>query len=500
MTSVFISYSHKDRDYVIRLKEVLETYQIDTWIDTTISVGEIWPLAIQHNIDACVIFIVVMTPRSFESEWVQNEVTRAKRLGKQIYPLLLEGDNWIHFETRQYLDVRNGTLPEKSFFEEIKKRIEDNEHSEPRHLYTSQEPASTSTQPFTALGQKGVLVEPSLTLKTPRDHHLTEILRDGRVFIAGGKSYDGRSSHEVLNSTEIYDFTTDTLSIGPRMKTRRYFSSSTLLPNGTILITGGVGEDGMALASAEIYNPISNSFSDTRLQMTIARRGHISILMQNGKVLICGGDDSQGTRLTSAEIFDPVTGKFSSIGNTKIARLIEHTSNAILLKDGRVLIAGGYGADSSEVQLASIEIYDPDRNVFEECGTMTTRRAAHTLSLLPDGKVLIAGGHAEDSGHLNSTEIFVPATSKTTLGPDMKHPHFLHTAIPLSDGRIVITGGFTPTIEIYNPEANSFSEIGSLKISRYLHTAVLLGNNKILIIGGANGAASLDALEWIKPL
>src|SRR5579863_8381884 len=120
--------------------------------------------------------------------------------------------------------------------------------------------------------------------------------------------------------------------------------------------------------------------------MTAARYDHTSTLLPNGKVLIAGGTISSGLFLASAELYDPTMGTFSATGSMTTARY-DHTST--LLPTGKVLIAGG--ANGGPV-LASAELYDPTTGAFSATGSMTTPRAQATATLLLNGKVLIAGG------------------------------------------------------------------------------------------------------------
>jgi hypothetical protein len=117
MSHIFISYSHADSEYAHRLADALQEAGFEVWIDGRIDYGSAWPRVIQDNLDACAAFIVVMTPRAYASDWVQNELNRAKRKRKPIFPLLLEGDEpWLPIEVIQYLDVRNGELPSSRVF------------------------------------------------------------------------------------------------------------------------------------------------------------------------------------------------------------------------------------------------------------------------------------------------------------------------------------------------------------------------------------------------
>ena len=124
MGHIFISYSHKDTDYAHALADNLQKMGLDVWIDARIDYGSQWPLEIQKQLDSCDAFIVIMSPRSYASEWVQSELQRAKRKLKPIFPLLLEGDGpWLSVESTQYYDVRGGKKPDVRFYSAIKRVI-----------------------------------------------------------------------------------------------------------------------------------------------------------------------------------------------------------------------------------------------------------------------------------------------------------------------------------------------------------------------------------------
>jgi hypothetical protein len=117
MGSLYISYSHKDRDYVQKLAAKLEDEGFEVWIDERLDYGTDWPIEIQKRLDACDALILVMTPRSLVSKWVQNELNRALRKGKPIFPLLLEGSEpWLAVESTQLIDVSGGIMPDERLF------------------------------------------------------------------------------------------------------------------------------------------------------------------------------------------------------------------------------------------------------------------------------------------------------------------------------------------------------------------------------------------------
>jgi formylglycine-generating enzyme required for sulfatase activity len=121
MGHIFVSYSHKDTDYAHALAESLHGMGFEVWIDERLDYGSQWPQELQKQLDSCTAFILIMSPRSYDSEWVQSELQRAKRKLKPVFPLLLEGDEpWLSVESTQYYDVRGGVSPDAKFYTALK--------------------------------------------------------------------------------------------------------------------------------------------------------------------------------------------------------------------------------------------------------------------------------------------------------------------------------------------------------------------------------------------
>jgi len=119
MSHIFISYSHKDKKYVEKLEAKLLEEGFNVWIDHRVDYGTKWPVEIQQALDECDAFVLVVTKNAFESEWVQNEVARAKRKRKPFFPLLLQGDTWLSVEATQYVNVKDGSLPPEKFYQRL---------------------------------------------------------------------------------------------------------------------------------------------------------------------------------------------------------------------------------------------------------------------------------------------------------------------------------------------------------------------------------------------
>ena len=124
MSHIFISYNRSDTEYAHRLADVLQERGFNVWIDARLDYGTQWPHELQRQLDACGAFIVIMSPRSFESEWVQSELQRARRKLKPIFPLLLEGDEpWLSVESTQFYDVRGARLPDARFYSALERVV-----------------------------------------------------------------------------------------------------------------------------------------------------------------------------------------------------------------------------------------------------------------------------------------------------------------------------------------------------------------------------------------
>lgn len=342
---------------------------------------------------------------------------------------------------------------------------------------------------------------PTGDTSTARFSHTATLLLNGKVLVAGGMERNG----VWLDSAELYDPAKGRFSPIGKMNARRAGATATLLPNGKVLIAGGTDGSGKNLASAELYDPDTNTFSPTG-SLSFPRGDAIATLLKNGKVLIAGGDASgDDDQLASAEIYDPLTGLFLPTGSMHSPRSY---FTAIRLKDGKVLVAGGLSGGQFPFHKveATAEVYDPLTGRFTLTGEMSVPRYKQGAALLPDGKVMIAGGSNEDGRQhkYSSTEIFDPQMNAFQPGPRMK---FVRYKLPsgvttLSDGRVLVAGG-AELPEIYDPARGVFVSLNDEPLDGFLFsTATLLSDGRVLMVDGygqhpTDGAVN-HAMLW-KP-
>lgn len=294
------------------------------------------------------------------------------------------------------------------------------------------------------------------------------------------------------------------LSLGANLITARYNHSAVLLPNGQVLVAGG-SSGSTILKSAELYDPVKNTWTATA-DMNTARSGQAAILLQNNKVLVAGGFDGKAS-LATAEIYDPATGTWTA---TLGPMAFSHNFHTVsLLTDGKVLIAGGVLGPSIFADATTTEIYNPTLGTFSAGPNLPEPRQGHTSTVLQNGKVLLVGnsnGNATIARLLSytppATFAWADATATPATPPPLVNSHWSHAATLLANGNVLITGGFgsnTKSAELYNPSTNTWTSAGNMAVGRALHTSTLLRNGKALIIGGYDGYNSLSSLELYDP-
>jgi hypothetical protein len=224
----------------------------------------------------------------------------------------------------------------------------------------------------------------------------------------------------------------------------------TLLQDGQVLVTAGAFSN-QVTNTAELYDSGTGSFTLVG-NLSVGRKNHSATLLSDGKVLIAGGADRFDTALSSAEIYDPVAQSFSVVPNPLVNA--RHSLFAHLLPNGKVLLFGGMGGGI----MRTAELYDPTTEIFTATGSMTTNRDKSNGSrsmLLNNGEVFVMGGGTAER-YSQLTGLFTP----TSQNPAIIGVGFTISKLP--DGKILVAGGrngggLTRAAEVYDPDAGTFS-------------------------------------------
>jgi HYR domain/Putative Ig domain/Galactose oxidase, central domain len=299
----------------------------------------------------------------------------------------------------------------------------------------------------------------------------------------GGFGRETKFSIQTTGASETWNAT-------GTLNTARYRHTATLLPNGMVLVAGGLNSSNNSLASAELYDPVSGSWTTTG-QLNIARTNHTATLLPNGTVLVAGGFSSINNGLASAELYDPAIGSWTLTGNLNTARF-DHT--ATLLPDGKVLVAGVFST-------VNAELYDPASGTWTATGSLNTEREGHTATLLSNGKVLVAAGFSGGTSPLASAELYDPAIGSWALTGNLNTARFDHTATLLSSGKVLVAAGQDTSgndfasVEVYDPASGIWTATGSLNTARFFHTATLLSDDRVLVAGGFNSGGTAELYD-----
>jgi len=220
--------------------------------------------------------------------------------------------------------------------------------------------------------------------------------------------------------------------------------------------------------------------------MTTSGSDLLATLLRDGKVLVAGG----GATGTDAQRYDPASGTWTRTGS-----MVSNGSTATLLPNGKVLVAGGEEdlSNGNAVELASAELYDPDTGTWTRTGSMAATRFGHTATLLANGKVLVAGGAGMAPGAticcdpLASAELYDPASGIWTATGTMTIPRVDQTAVLLPDGRALVLGGADAgAAEVYDPGSGTWARTENMPTPRSDVSATVLHDGKVLIVGGGN--------------
>jgi hypothetical protein len=269
---------------------------------------------------------------------------------------------------------------------------------------SSAELFSPATGTFTATG----------SMTVARERGTATLLQNGQVLVAGGTNSSGD-----LSSAELFNPATGTFSPTGSMNVARPTANATLLRNGQVLVAGGAtccNNGCCSGGSAELYNPNTETWALTG-SMAFPRYGPMAGLLPDGQVLeVCNISDP-GVPRCGAEVYNPTSGSWSQDGAASPSA--EGGYAYTMLNNGEVLISGGqnvFGQDQqTHVLQSDATLFDPTIGNSTNTGSMNIPREDHTLTLLPNGQMLAAGGYTQSNSQVNpkisvtaSAELFTP--------------------------------------------------------------------------------------------
>ena len=324
-------------------------------------------------------------------------------------------------------------------------------------------------------------VTPDPARAAARYNNSITLMSDGNLLIVGGQTAAGT----FLNTVEIYITTSATLTSRQSLNVQRTSHTATLLPDGRVLVTGGIsnalnatyctGSGDPVCSIGEIYEPKTNTWSATAGGMSFPRYNHTATLLPNGKVLIAGGQTvtgGGGTVTQDCDLFDPATNSYQSTacGSNGQMQMGRAAHTATLLHNGRVLVAGGYVSGGSSFSVTT-EIYDPNTDAWSAGPALIQARAWHTASQMGNQRVLLAGGFnglnaKENRGILETTEIYDPNSNTITPGAAMAARKMFHTANVSGEGRVNLYGGLGNITTSYFGPSLTFKPSSSLVMTQ----------------------------------
>lgn len=326
-------------------------------------------------------------------------------------------------------------------------------------------------------------------MTTVRAEQISVLLPNGKVLIAGGLAA-GFGQVPYLATAELYDPVTGTFSPTGNMTTARGYPTAVLLNNGKVLVVGG----GAQVLNAELYDPLDGVFTAAASMISGAVNNGIGIpltLLPNGTVLVSS---------VPSQIYDPGTGMFSATLAYPDPNPLWITTT--LLLNGKVLLNGCAPACGP----AASEIYDPTTDAFTTTGTPKNSNF-YTATLLTNGKVLFVGSDPEVANPAQA-ELYDPAAGTfTSLGNTaLATPADFAADVRLPNGTVIITGGQleggsgSTGAELYDPMSGNFTSAGTMNVGRHSHTATMLPDGTVLIAGGYSGwPEATSSAEIYKP-
>lgn len=366
-------------------------------------------------------------------------------------------------------------------------------------------------------------------LNIARSSHQATLLADGRVLVSGGSDDHGRA----IGPAEMYNPVTGSWSIVERNLVPRFSHAAALLKDGRTLVVGGVATTSpcQPLDSAELYDRSTDRWALTADVPVPTGRGSIAVTLADGRVLVAGGETPCGQPVSSAALFDPTRNTWTRTTSMRAAR---HFHVALLTTDGHVLVTGGLPMGGP-----AAEMFDPKTGTWTAVGESDSRYLIGTtcdgfvrthaaaielatlirrgtsddcssVTVLPDRRLLMAGGPSQSRTAREFTELIDVASGNELATRSLMMPRAGHTATRLANGTVLVAGGHDGTArlaatEIYVPPLPHAATIpaigrgGTDRIGRFSYgqmVASSMDSRGHILIAYRGGDPPISILEW----
>lgn len=254
-------------------------------------------------------------------------------------------------------------------------------------------------------------------------------LDDGRVLVAGG--YTSTSPETATAASDLYASASNAWSTTGSMAIARYDHNLVKLGDGRVMAIGGAS-GGSALASAEVFDPQSGTWSPVP-SMSTARKQASATLLPSGRVLVAGGFN--GSYLSSSEVYDPATNAWTSAGSIPVAQM---NGKFTLMNDGTVALVGGLTTSGATAATATF-----NGSTWTTRGSLNHARGPERHVTPTSNGSLLAVGGAGGTGPRSTVEAYSPTTPSWGLQPALTRAHARGAAHSLPNGRVIVIGGHT---------------------------------------------------------
>ncbi|MFZ5440805.1 MAG: kelch repeat-containing protein [Myxococcota bacterium] len=369
-------------------------------------------------------------------------------------------------------------------------------------------------------------------LRTARAGHTATLLKNGKVFIAGGFNFKQGTEKRALADAEVFNPATGAFELaksisitsqGAVYELPRAYHTATLLPSGQVMLwggetyTGGTNNTQAIISTILFYDADVDDYGaiGPRMPAAIARSRHRAAVDANGKVLIVGGVTRKSSIVPVDEVewLDPTTNLYKIVDGVTLPRL---EPTVMPVKKGEfIAVAGGSDGSAMSNEIAFFKFNGTTfgrQSLSNPPRLMDPGRRAAAGALIRDGAdLLVLGGYSDPMSvsPSSSSEVLNAASATIGQGPDVRTARGELCAVTMADGTVLAVGGRTlegaqpksdaTAVVITAASTGGVTSIGApnLPKARYGHTCTALADGTVLVTGGINETTT-GAMEILQ--